>query len=160
MLTAWSQLWLRLAISLVPQISLYFDGVDLLFWYWHYKLLLSLRLCKSSFCGSGSHLITVIFIADWLCVLLPGHLTSKGDVYSFGVVLLGMLTGRRSMDEKRPNAKHNLVEWARPPLIARRRLYWLIDPWLEGHFSIKGAQKAAQLAAWLGWDPKARPLMS
>nr|KYP65821.1 hypothetical protein KK1_012089 [Cajanus cajan] len=93
--------------------------------------------------------------------VMTGHLTSKSDVYSFGVVLLEMLTGRRSMDKHRPNGEHNLVEWARPHLGERRRFYRLIDPRLEGHFSIKGAQKAAQLAAHcLSRDPKARPLMS
>uniref|UniRef100_A0A5B7A1R6 non-specific serine/threonine protein kinase n=2 Tax=Davidia involucrata TaxID=16924 RepID=A0A5B7A1R6_DAVIN len=93
--------------------------------------------------------------------VMTGHLTSRSDVYSFGVVLLEMLTGRRSMDKNRPNGEHNLVEWARPHLGERRRFYRLIDPRLEGHFSIKGAQKAAQLAArCLSRDPKARPLMS
>ena len=72
-----------------------------------------------------------------------------------------MLTGRRSMDKNRPNGEHNLVEWARPHLGERRRFYRLLDPRLEGRFSIKGAQKAAQLAALcLSRDPKARPLMS
>ncbi|XP_052173938.1 serine/threonine-protein kinase PBL34-like isoform X1 [Diospyros lotus] len=93
--------------------------------------------------------------------VMTGHLTSRSDVYSFGVVLLEMLTGRRSMDKNRPIGEHNLVEWARPHLVERRRFYRLIDPRLEGHFSIKGAQKAAQLAArCLSRDPKARPLMS
>ncbi|KAL6324912.1 hypothetical protein AAG906_019820 [Vitis piasezkii] len=93
--------------------------------------------------------------------VMTGHLTSKSDVYSFGVVLLEMLTGRRSMDKNRPNGEHNLVEWARPHLGERRRFYRLLDPRLEGRFSIKGAQKAAQLAAHcLSRDPKARPLMS
>lgn len=93
--------------------------------------------------------------------VMTGHLTSKSDVYSFGVVLLEMLTGRRSMDKNRPNGEHNLVEWARSHLGERRRFYRLVDPRLEGRFSIKGAQKAAQLAAHcLSRDPKARPLMS
>ncbi|XXG76812.1 hypothetical protein AAC387_Pa08g1091 [Persea americana] len=93
--------------------------------------------------------------------VMTGHLTSRSDVYSFGVVLLEMLTGRRSMDKNRPNGEHNLVEWARPHLGERRRFYRLIDPRLEGHFSIKGAQKAAQLAHHcLSRDPKVRPLMS
>nr|XP_043638889.1 serine/threonine-protein kinase PBL34-like isoform X2 [Erigeron canadensis] len=93
--------------------------------------------------------------------VMTGHLTAKSDVYSFGVVLLEMLTGRRSMDKNRPNGEHNLVEWARPHLGERRRFYKLIDPRLEGHFSIKGAQKAAHLAArCLSRDPKVRPLMS
>ncbi|XP_024993598.1 probable serine/threonine-protein kinase PIX7 isoform X1 [Cynara cardunculus var. scolymus] len=93
--------------------------------------------------------------------VMTGHLTAKSDVYSFGVVLLEMLTGRRSMDKNRPNGEHNLVEWARPHLGERRRFYRLIDPRLEGHFSVKGAQKSAQLAArCLSRDPKVRPLMS
>ncbi|KAK9074678.1 hypothetical protein SSX86_007276 [Deinandra increscens subsp. villosa] len=93
--------------------------------------------------------------------VMTGHLSSKSDVYSFGVVLLEMLTGRRSIDKKRPNGEHNLVEWARPQLGERRRFYRLIDPRLEGHFSVKGAQKAAHLAArCLSRDPKSRPLMS
>lgn len=94
-------------------------------------------------------------------ILAPGHLTAKSDVYSFGVVLLEMLTGRRSMDKNRPNGEHNLVEWARPQLGERRRFYRLIDPRLEGCFSIKGAEKTIQLAAsCLNRDQKARPLMS
>ncbi|KAK8652472.1 hypothetical protein V6N13_126504 [Hibiscus sabdariffa] len=93
--------------------------------------------------------------------VMTGHLTSKSDVYSFGVVLLEMLTGRRSMDKNRPNGEHNLVEWARPYLAERQRFYRLLDTRLEGQFSIKGAQKAIQLAAHcLSRDPKARPLMS
>ncbi|KAK1562335.1 hypothetical protein Q3G72_010355 [Acer saccharum] len=92
---------------------------------------------------------------------MPGHLTSNSDVYSFGVVLLEMLTGRRSMDKNQANGEHNLVEWARPQLGERRRFYRLIDPCLEGCFSIKGAQKAIQLASYcLSRDPKTRPLMS
>lgn len=92
---------------------------------------------------------------------LPGHLTSKSDVYSFGVVFLELLTGRRSMDKNRPNGEHNLVEWARPYLVDRRRFYRLMDPRLEGYFSIKGAQKAIQLATrCLSRHPKARPIMS
>ncbi|KAM6573568.1 hypothetical protein CsatA_017648 [Cannabis sativa] len=93
--------------------------------------------------------------------VMTGHLTSKNDVYSFGVVLLEMLTGRRSMDKNRPNGEHNLVQWARPLFGDKRRFYRLMDPRFEGHFSIKGAQKAIEIAAHcLSRDPKARPLMS
>ncbi|XP_074564015.1 serine/threonine-protein kinase PBL34-like [Curcuma longa] len=93
--------------------------------------------------------------------VMTGHLTSKSDVYSFGVVLLEMMTGRRSMDKNQPKGEHNLVEWARYYLGERRRFYKLVDPRLEGNFSIKGAQKVAQLAhACLSRDPKMRPPMS
>lgn len=75
--------------------------------------------------------------------------------------MLEILSGRRSMDKNRPNGEHNLVEWARPHLGERRKFYKLIDPRLEGHFSVKGAQKAAHLAArCLSRDPKVRPRMS
>jgi len=89
-----------------------------------------------------------------------GHLTSKSDVYSFGVVLLEMLTGRRSVDKKRPNGERNLVAWARPHLGDRRRLYQLVDPRVEYNYSIKGVQKVAQIAYYcLSRDPKSRPSM-
>ncbi|CAH2045039.1 unnamed protein product [Thlaspi arvense] len=43
----------------------------------------------------------------------------------------------------------------------KKRFYRLLDPRLEGHFSIKGAQKATQVAAQcLNRDSKARPKMS
>ncbi len=81
-------------------------------------------------------------------------------MYSFGVVLLEMLTGRRSMDKNRPSGEQNLVEWARPYLNDRRKLFRLIDQRLEGHYSMKGAQKAAILSHHcLSRDPKSRPLM-
>jgi serine/threonine protein kinase len=93
--------------------------------------------------------------------VMTGHLTARSDVYSFGVVLLELLTGRRSVDKTRPNREHNLVDWARPLLNDKRRLLQIIDPRLEGQYSMKGAQKACSLAYHcLNQNPKARPLMS
>jgi serine/threonine protein kinase len=93
--------------------------------------------------------------------VMTGHLTSKSDVYSFGVVLLEMMSGRRSMDKNRPSGEQNLVEWARSILGEKRKFYRLIDPQLKGQFSVKGAQKAVQLAVkCLSRDPKSRPRMS
>ncbi|KAK8523554.1 hypothetical protein V6N12_048072 [Hibiscus sabdariffa] len=92
--------------------------------------------------------------------VMTGHLTSKSDVYSFGVVLLEVLTGRRSMDKKRPSGEQNLVTWARPYLADRRKLYQLVDPRLELNYSLKGVQKVSQLAHnCLHRDPKSRPTM-
>lgn len=92
--------------------------------------------------------------------LFSGHLTSKSDVYSFGVVLLEILTGRRSMDKKRPSGEQNLVAWARPYLAEKRKLYQLVDPRLELNYSLKGVQKVSQLAYnCLSRDPKSRPTM-
>ncbi|KAJ7553975.1 hypothetical protein O6H91_06G120700 [Diphasiastrum complanatum] len=93
--------------------------------------------------------------------VMTGHLTSKSDVYSFGVVLLEMITGRRSMDKSRPSGEHNLVEWARPFLGDKHSVFQLVDPRLDGHYPIKGMQKAAHLASeCISRDSKCRPLMS
>ncbi|KAF6162447.1 hypothetical protein GIB67_017335 [Kingdonia uniflora] len=93
--------------------------------------------------------------------IMTGHLTSMSDVYSFGVVLLELITGRRSMDKARPSREQNLVEWARPKLNDPRKLELIVDPRLEGQYSVIGAQKAAALAyACLSHHPKTRPTMS
>lgn len=93
-------------------------------------------------------------------VFFAGHLTSRSDVYSFGVVLLEMLTGRRSVDKNRPSGEQNLVEWARPYLNDKRKFYKLIDPRLDGQYSVKGAQKAAILSHHcLSREARSRPLM-
>ncbi|MCO5605190.1 hypothetical protein L7F22_059370 [Adiantum nelumboides] len=93
--------------------------------------------------------------------VMTGHLTARSDVYSFGVVLLELLTGRRSMDKKRPAGEQNLVEWAYPYLRDKRRLLQIVDPRLDGQYSVRGLQKAASLAYHcLSHNPKARPLMS
>ncbi|KAB5551909.1 hypothetical protein DKX38_009220 [Salix brachista] len=89
-----------------------------------------------------------------------GHLTSKSDVYSFGVVLLEILTGRRSLDKKRPSGEQNLVAWARPYLADKRKMYQLVDPRLELNYSLKAVQKVSQLAYnCLSRDSKSRPTM-
>lgn len=92
--------------------------------------------------------------------LATGHLTAKSDIYSFGVVLLEMLSGRRAIDKNRPTGEHNLVDWAKPYLTNKRRIFRVLDPRLEGQFSLPQAQKAASLALQcLSVDPKLRPDM-
>lgn len=103
----------------------------------------------------------LVFYSFRCCIWVAGHLSTKSDVYSFGVVLLEMLTGKRSMDKTRPNGEHHLAEWARPYLSDRRKILRIIDPRLEGHYSVKGAQKAGQLAfRCLSRDSKVRPSMA
>lgn len=93
--------------------------------------------------------------------IMTGHLTNKSDVYSFGVVLLEMLTGMRSMDKNRPVGQHSLAEWARPYLNERKKLFKIMDTRLDGHFSVKGSQRAGNLAhQCLNRDPKMRPSMA
>lgn len=88
-------------------------------------------------------------------------MTARSDVYSFGVVLLELLTGRRSVDKTRPCKEQSLVDWARPKLNERRKMLQIIDPRLDGQYSVRVAQKACSLAYYcLSQNPKARPLMS
>lgn len=88
-------------------------------------------------------------------------MTAKSDVYSFGVVLLELLSGRRAVDKSKVGVEQNLVDWARPYLGDRRKLFRVMDTKLEGQYPQKGASTAASLALeCLSSDAKARPKMS
>ncbi|XP_037495474.1 probable serine/threonine-protein kinase PIX13 [Jatropha curcas] len=89
-----------------------------------------------------------------------GKLYVKSDVYSFGVVSVEMLTGLRPIDKRRPLEQENLVNWAKPSLVHKRRLRQIMDPRLEGRYSIKEALQIAQLAyKCLNENPIYRPSM-
>ncbi|XP_076929003.1 putative serine/threonine-protein kinase PIX13 [Bidens hawaiensis] len=90
-----------------------------------------------------------------------GHLYVKSDVYGFGVVLVEMLTGLRALDNGRPAAQRNLVDWVKPYLGNRRKLKNIMDPRLEGRYPSKAAGQVAQLAlTCLGHEQKTRPSMN
>ncbi|KAL6574718.1 hypothetical protein OROMI_012003 [Orobanche minor] len=92
--------------------------------------------------------------------LSTGHLTAKSDVYTFGVVLLEILTGKKVIDKNRPTGERNLVEWAKPYLTNKRRIFRVMDTRLEGQYSVDRAVKAAKLALQcLCMDPRSRPSM-
>ncbi|XP_071908101.1 probable serine/threonine-protein kinase PBL9 isoform X1 [Coffea arabica] len=92
--------------------------------------------------------------------LSTGHLTAKSDVYSFGVVLLEMLSGKKAIDKNRPTGEQNLVEWAKPYLTNKRRIFRILDARLEGQYSMGRALRVANLAIHcLSVDPKVRPSM-
>ncbi|KAL6507991.1 hypothetical protein OROGR_024186 [Orobanche gracilis] len=92
--------------------------------------------------------------------LSTGHLTAKSDVYTFGVVLLEILTGKKVIDKNRPTGERNLVEWAKPYLTNKRRIFRVMDTRLEGQYSVDRAMKAAKLALQcLCMDPRSRPSM-
>ncbi|CAK9184208.1 unnamed protein product [Ilex paraguariensis] len=92
--------------------------------------------------------------------LSTGHLTAKSDVYSFGVVLLEILSGKKAIDKNRPTGEHNLVEWAKPYLTNKRRIFRVLDGRLEGQYSLGRAMKAVNLAVQcLCMEPKLRPTM-
>ncbi|KQJ98552.1 serine/threonine-protein kinase RIPK [Brachypodium distachyon] len=120
-------------------------------------------LAKDGPQGDATHVTTRIMGTHGYAApeyIMTGHLTAKSDVYSFGVVLLELLSGRRSIDRARRSREQSLVDYARPYLKKPEKLYRIMDPALEGQYSCKGAEQAAQVAyKCLSQNSKSRPTM-
>lgn len=87
-------------------------------------------------------------------------MTAKSDVYSFGVVLLELLSGRRAVDNTKVGIEKNLVDWAKPYMDDKRKLFRIMDIKLEGQYPQKGAYAAATIALHcLTHEAKLRPRM-
>ncbi|KAL8161526.1 hypothetical protein V2J09_013015 [Rumex salicifolius] len=92
--------------------------------------------------------------------LATGRLSARSDVYSFGVVLLELLSGRPAFDMSRVGIEQSLVDWAKPHLGDKRKLFRIMDTKLEGQYPKKAAMVVASLALrCLNASPKARPSM-
>ncbi|XP_039136496.1 probable serine/threonine-protein kinase PBL2 isoform X1 [Dioscorea cayenensis subsp. rotundata] len=78
--------------------------------------------------------------------IATGRLNVKSDIYSFGVVMLELLSGRRAVDANRGPSEEMLVDWAKPFLMNRRKMFRIMDIRLEGQYSKIGAQTLATLA--------------
>ncbi|KAJ4844922.1 putative serine/threonine-protein kinase pbl3 [Turnera subulata] len=121
-------------------------------------------LAKAGPTGDRTHVSTQVMGTQGYAApeyVATGRLTAKSDVYSFGVVLLELLSGRRAVDKSKIGVEQNLVEWARPYLGDKRKLFRIMDTKLGGQYPQKGAYMAANLALQcLSTEPKARPRMS
>ncbi|XP_073291717.1 probable serine/threonine-protein kinase PBL10 [Primulina huaijiensis] len=121
-------------------------------------------LAKDGPLGDKSHVSTRVMGTYGYAApeyLATGHLTTKSDVYSYGVVLLELLSGRRAIDKNRPPGEHKLVEWARPYLGNKRKVFRIMDNRLEGQYTIDVAQKVANIALrCVSIDSKLRPTMN
>ncbi|KAL8252867.1 hypothetical protein R6Q59_036560 [Mikania micrantha] len=121
-------------------------------------------LAKDGPIGDKSHVSTRVMGTYGYAApeyLATGHLTARSDVYSFGVVLLEMLSGRRAVDKNRPKGEQSLVEWAKPYLPHKRKLFRVLDTRLEGQYTLDGAHTAANLALQcVSMNPRSRPSMA
>ncbi|KAJ6715917.1 hypothetical protein OIU74_008622 [Salix koriyanagi] len=65
-----------------------------------------------------------------------------------------------AVDKNRPSGEHNLVEWAKPYLANKRKIFRILDNRLEGQYSMDVAYKASTLALrCLSIETKFRPTM-
>ncbi|KAL5747413.1 hypothetical protein ACOSP7_024414 [Xanthoceras sorbifolium] len=120
-------------------------------------------LAKAGPTGDRTHVSTQVMGTQGYAApeyIATGRLTSKCDVYSFGVVLLELLSGRRAVDKTKVGVEQNLVDWAKPYLGDRRKLFRIMDTKLEGQYPQKGAYMVAILALQCISEAKVRPPMS
>ncbi|KAH7290490.1 hypothetical protein KP509_30G050800 [Ceratopteris richardii] len=120
-------------------------------------------LAKDGPTGENTHVSTRVMGTQGYAApeyVATGHLTAKNDVYSFGVVLLEILTGLKAFDKSRPLAQQSLVEWTKPYLSDRNRVLLIVDKRIQGQYSQREVQRAADIAqCCLCPDAKYRPTM-
>ncbi|KAG0449667.1 hypothetical protein HPP92_027267 [Vanilla planifolia] len=120
-------------------------------------------LAKAGPTGDRTHVTTQVMGTHGYAApeyIATGRLTTRVDVYSFGVVLLELLSGRRAFDENKAGVEQNLVDWAKPYLEDKRRLFRIMDTRLEGQYPKKGAYAIANIAMQcISQEAKQRPRM-
>jgi interleukin-1 receptor-associated kinase 4 len=121
-------------------------------------------LAKAGPTGDKTHVTTKVMGTRGYAApeyVATGRLTAKSDVYSFGVVLVELLSGCRAVDKSKSGIEQNLVEWAKPYLGDKRKLFRIMDTKMEGQYPKKAAYATAILALdCLNTDAKSRPRMS
>ncbi|RAL37647.1 hypothetical protein DM860_000341 [Cuscuta australis] len=163
----------NILLDTVPYVLFYLIFLSI-FWVPNRTLLLLLQefnaklsdfgLAKAGPTGDRTHVSTRVMGTQGYAApeyVATGRLTAKSDVYSFGVVMLELLTGRCAVDHSKHGVEQHLVDWVKPYLGDKRKLFRIMDTKLEGQYPQKGALKAANLAQrCLTPDHKVRPRMS
>lgn len=107
-------------------------------------------LAKLGPVGDKTHVSTRVMGTYGYCApeyAMSGKLTLKSDIYSFGVVLLELITGRKAIDSTRKAGEQNLVVWSRHYLKDRKRYVQMVDPLLQGRFSVRSLHHAVAVTS-------------
>lgn len=107
-------------------------------------------LAKLGPVGENTHVSTRVMGTYGYCApeyAMSGKLTLKSDIYSLGVVLLELITGRKAYDNSKGAGEQNLVVWSRPFLKDRRKFVHMVDPLLNGQFSVRSLHHAVAITA-------------
>ncbi|KAH7855753.1 hypothetical protein Vadar_028452 [Vaccinium darrowii] len=130
---------------------------------WHAKLS-DFGLARLGPADGVSHISTAVMGTVGYAApeyIQTGRLTAKSDVWSYGVFLYELITGRCPVDLNRPKNEQKLLEWVRTHLSDVKKFELILDPRLNGRYSLKSAQKLAAIAnRCLVRHPKLRPKMS
>ncbi|XWS37453.1 hypothetical protein CRYUN_Cryun19dG0044100 [Craigia yunnanensis] len=120
-------------------------------------------LAKAGPTGDHSHVSTQVLGTQGYAApeyIATGRLTVRCDVYSFGVVLLELLSGRQAVDKTKIGVEENLVDWAKPYLGDRRKLFRIMDTKFGGMYPQRAAYNVALLALQCISEAKVRPRMA
>ncbi|WJX86271.1 hypothetical protein P8452_68604 [Trifolium repens] len=73
-----------------------------------------------------------------------GNTNKKNDIYSFGIILFELITGRKAL-ERASGENIHILQWVLPT-VKRGDIQNVVDPRLQGEFSINSAWKAVEIA--------------
>ncbi|GLU14405.1 hypothetical protein SLE2022_309790 [Rubroshorea leprosula] len=74
-----------------------------------------------------------------------GYIRKGNDVYSFGIILLELVTGKPAIITRDKDERITITEWI-DPFIKKRDIREIVDPRLNGEFSVSVARKVIEIA--------------